>query len=96
MRTRSGIEPLKVRQSRYMNNRVEQDHRCIKLRILSMLGFKSAASAAIILEGIELVRLIHNVKEPYSTRAQICHRTPSPPSRIQISSPPSNTRHGAR
>lgn len=27
IRTRSNAEPLKVRQSRYMNNRIEQDHR---------------------------------------------------------------------
>lgn len=36
-------------------NRIEQDHRRIKRRIRSMLGFKSTASAAAILSGIEMV-----------------------------------------
>jgi len=41
-----------------MNNRIEQDHRRIKRRTRPMLGFKSMASAAIILEGIELIHMI--------------------------------------
>lgn len=55
MRPRSGDEPLKVRQNRYMNNCIEQDHRRIKRRIRPMPGFKSKVRAAIILDGIELV-----------------------------------------
>lgn len=58
MQSRSEAEPLKVRQSRYMNNRIEQDHRRIKRRIQPMLGLKSQATAAVILEGIELVHMI--------------------------------------
>ncbi|CCA90962.1 IS6 family transposase [Novosphingobium sp. PP1Y] len=58
MRTRSKAEPLKVRQSQYMNNRIEQDHRRIKRRIRPMLGFKSQATAGVILEGIELIHMI--------------------------------------
>ena len=54
----SDAEPLKVRQSQYMNNRIEQDHRRIKRRIRPMLGFKSLASAAVILDGIELIHMI--------------------------------------
>ncbi len=38
------IKPTRIRQSRYLNNRIEQDHRRIKRRIRSMLGFKSATS----------------------------------------------------
>lgn len=58
MRGHSNAEPLKVRKSRYMNNRIEQDHRRIKRRIRPMLGFKSERTAAIILGGIELVHMI--------------------------------------
>ena len=53
MKARSKAAPLKVRQSQYMNNRIEQDHRRIKHRVRPMLGFKSTACAAIILGGIE-------------------------------------------
>ena len=41
------------------NNRIEQDHRGVKLRIGPMLGFKWFSTAAIVIAGIELVRLIH-------------------------------------
>jgi transposase-like protein len=32
--------PIRIRQSQYLNNRIEQDHRRIKRRVRSMLGFK--------------------------------------------------------
>ncbi|MFY2822315.1 DDE-type integrase/transposase/recombinase, partial [Ruegeria sp. MALMAid1280] len=43
---------------KYLNNIIEQDHRFIKRRIRPMLGFKSFASAASALAGIELVNMI--------------------------------------
>ncbi|MGB5132945.1 MAG: DDE-type integrase/transposase/recombinase, partial [Steroidobacteraceae bacterium] len=43
-----------VRNCPYLNNIVEQDHRAIKRRCASMLGFKSFGNAAITLAGIEL------------------------------------------
>jgi transposase-like protein len=49
----------KLRSSKYLNNIIEQDHRGIKNRIRSMLGFKNFASAAITIAGIELLRRIH-------------------------------------
>ena len=58
LRARSTAKPLIVRQSQYLNNRIEQDHRRIKRRIRPMLGFKSAKSAAIVLDGIELIHMI--------------------------------------
>jgi len=48
-----------VRCRRYLNNIVEQDHRAIKRRCASMLGFKSFGNAAITLAGIELAHRIH-------------------------------------
>lgn len=49
---------IKVRQCKYLNNRVEGDHRFIKWRTQHMLGFKSFESASRTLSGIEIVRMI--------------------------------------
>ncbi len=47
-----------VRQVKYRNNIVEQDHRAIKRRTRPMLGFKNLRCARILLSGIELMHLI--------------------------------------
>uniref|UniRef100_Q11AJ6 Transposase n=1 Tax=Chelativorans sp. (strain BNC1) TaxID=266779 RepID=Q11AJ6_CHESB len=39
--TQRPLKPIRVRQSHYLNNRIEQDHRRIKRRVRSMLGLKS-------------------------------------------------------
>lgn len=49
---------VKLRTNRYLNNVIEQDHRAIKRRCASMAGFKSFASAAVTLAGIELAHRI--------------------------------------
>ena len=49
---------IEIRQVKYLNNIVEQDHRAIKRLIKGMLGFKSFDSASITLNGIEMVRMI--------------------------------------
>lgn len=54
----AGEEPIEVRRIKYLNNRVEQDHRFIKRLTRPMLGFKSFISAGITLAGIEIVRMI--------------------------------------
>ena len=51
-------ETITVRQNKYLNNLVEQDHRNIKRRIRPMLGFKSFRRAQTILAGIELIHMI--------------------------------------
>lgn len=51
-------ETISIRQSKYLNNLVEQDHRNIKRRIRLMLGFKSFRRAQTILAGIELIHMI--------------------------------------
>ncbi|MFV8988267.1 DDE-type integrase/transposase/recombinase, partial [Serratia fonticola] len=51
-------ETMSVRQNKYLNNLVEQDHRNIKRRIRPMLGFKSFRRAQTILAGIELIHMI--------------------------------------
>jgi transposase-like protein len=49
----------KLRCSKYLNNLIEQDHCGIKSRTRPMLGFKSFASAANAIAGVELLRRIH-------------------------------------
>ena len=48
----------KLRSSKYLNNLIEQDHRGVKQRIATMLGFKGFAAAAITIAGIELMHRI--------------------------------------
>jgi putative transposase len=50
--------PIKIRQLKYLNNVVEQDHRAIKRVVRPMLGFKNFRCARIILCGIELMHMI--------------------------------------
>jgi len=49
---------IQIRQCKYLNNIVEQDHRFIKWRIQQGLGFKDFESATRTLAGIEVVRMI--------------------------------------
>ncbi|MFM0131705.1 IS6 family transposase [Paraburkholderia sediminicola] len=50
--------PIRIRQKKYLNNVVEQDHRAIKRRTRPMLGFKNFRCARIILGGIEFMHMI--------------------------------------
>jgi putative transposase len=50
--------PITIRQNKYLNNLVEQDHRTIKRRIKPMMGFKDFRCASIILAGIEIMHMI--------------------------------------
>ena len=47
-----------IRQVKYLNNIVEQDHRAVKRMTRPMLGFKSFAAAQATLVGIELMHMI--------------------------------------
>lgn len=51
-------QQIVIRQNKYLNNIVEQDHRFIKKRTKPMLGFKSFSSAKMTITGIENVRMI--------------------------------------
>ena len=53
-----GEMPIIVRQVKYLNNIVEQDHRVIKRVTRPMLNFKSFRSAKNVLAGIELMHMI--------------------------------------
>lgn len=50
---------MKIRQCKYLNDIVEQDHRWIKRITRLMLGFKSFRSAQRALAGIELVAMLN-------------------------------------
>jgi transposase-like protein len=45
-------------RGRWLNNLVEQDHRCIKRRVRPMLGFKRFATARRTLAGIEVMAML--------------------------------------
>ena len=47
-----------MRQSKYLNNIVEQDHRAIKRIVRPMLGFKTFRCARILIAGIEVMHMI--------------------------------------
>lgn len=75
---KSADECITVRQSKDLNNRVEQDHRNIKRRIRLMMGFKSFRRAQTTLAGIERVHMIrkgqyqHQDGEGLSPAEQFC------------------------
>ena len=49
---------IKIRQCKYLNNLIEQDHRFIKKRLKPMLWLKSYEGATSIISGIELVQML--------------------------------------
>ncbi|WP_141520929.1 DDE-type integrase/transposase/recombinase, partial [Bacillus pseudomycoides] len=59
---------MRLKQQKYLNNIVEQDHRFIKKRIRSMLGFKCFDTATSILSGVEAIHMIK--KEQIDLRDQ--------------------------
>ncbi len=68
---KAGIE---MRQIKYLNNIVEQDHRAIKRQMRPMLGFKSFWSAAVTLAGVELMHMIR--KGQLLLRGEMCSAQP--------------------
>ena len=50
--------PIEVRQIKYLNNIIEQDHRAVKRITKPMMGFKSFRAAYNVLAGIELMHMI--------------------------------------
>ena len=53
----SGLH-IELRQSKYLNNIVEQDHRAIKRRLRPMLGLKTFHTARRLIAGIETTHMI--------------------------------------
>jgi transposase-like protein len=61
--SRRELKPIRIRQSQYLNNLIEQDHRAVKRRVRPMLGLKSVNSARAILSGIEMVHMMRKGKQ---------------------------------
>ena len=49
---------ITIRQCKYLNNIVEQDHRRVKQKTRATLGFKAFYSAHATLQGVELIEMI--------------------------------------
>ncbi|MGL5951613.1 MAG: DDE-type integrase/transposase/recombinase, partial [Providencia rustigianii] len=69
-------KPVTIRQNKYLNNHIEQDHCNIKRRIRSMLGFKTFRSAQILLSEIELIAMFRKGQFVLSRN---CTLSPSEP-----------------
>ena len=69
---------IEMRQSKYLNKRIEQDHRAVKRMARPMLGFKPLRCARILHAGIEVMHMIRNgqlgaIKDPASSAANPFH-----------------------
>lgn len=64
-RSRRQLKPIQIRQSQYLNNRIEQDHRAIKRWVRPMLGFQSMVTARVILGGIEMIHMMRKGEAKY-------------------------------
>ena len=69
--TASGKSEIAIRQTKYLNNIVEQDHRGIKRIYKPMLGFKEFHCAQKVLRGIEAVRMIKKGQLSHSSDSEI-------------------------
>ena len=49
---------VEMRQSKYLNNLIEQDHRAVKRIVRPMLGFKNFRCARALIAGIETMHMI--------------------------------------
>jgi IS6 family transposase len=52
------LKNVGIRQIKYLNNIIEQDHRSIKRIVRTMLGFQSFHTATKTLKGIEIMHMI--------------------------------------
>ena len=64
---RRKLKPIRIRQSAYLNNRIEQNHRAVKRRVRPMLGFEFIASARAILGGIEMIHMMRKQQAKYAS-----------------------------
>ncbi|MDE9566055.1 IS6 family transposase [Xenorhabdus bovienii] len=55
---------INIRQNKYLNNLIEQDHRNVKRRTRPMLGFKNFRGTQTLLAGIELVSMLRKGQYP--------------------------------
>ncbi len=70
---------IQLRQVKYLNNIVEQDHRFIKRRVLPMLGLKLFRTAKAIISEIEAMHMIkkkqvHLEVKPVQNQVKFIHQ----------------------
>jgi transposase-like protein len=65
-RSRRQLKPVRISQSAYLNNCIEQDHRRIKQRVRAMLGFQIFSTARVILSGIEMIHMMRKQQAKYA------------------------------
>ena len=63
-----------IRQSKYLNNIVEQDHRAVKRLTCPMLGFKSFWAACCTIDGIEVM---HALRKGQLATTENARQTPA-------------------
>jgi transposase-like protein len=69
MKEKSLSKETLIRQTKYFNNIVEQDHRFIKKITNPMLGFKSFLTADKTLKGIEAMHMIRKGQVEFNSSA---------------------------
>ena len=62
---------IRIRQSRYLNNRIEQDYRAIKRRMRPRFGFQTVGSARAILGGIEMIHMMRKQQAKYACNQRL-------------------------
>ena len=60
---------IKIRQCKYLNNIIEQDHRLIKRITKPMLGFKNFHASQKTLAGTELIRMLRKGQQKYTSNS---------------------------
>ena len=65
-------DDIKHRDSKYMNNVIEQDHRGIKSRYRSMKGFKGSGCAMIFCTVFEEIRQFFKMKNKTQAQRRQC------------------------
>jgi putative transposase len=60
---------ITIRQCKYLNNMVEQDHRAVKRKVRPMLGFKSFWAACCTIAGIEVMHAMRKGQLPSAGNA---------------------------
>ena len=63
-----------IRQCKYLNNLIEQDHRAVKRQVRPMLGFKSFWAARCTIAGIEVM---HAIRKGQLETTETGARTPA-------------------
>jgi len=66
------LKNVGIRQIKYLNNIIEQDHRSIKRIVNPMLGFQSFYTASKTLKGIEIMHMIKKGQVDALNRCVLC------------------------